>query len=251
METGPRTSPEIRLDKVWDDAWSLYTLLFRRSVLIAALVYSVIDLPDLGGRYAHRSGTRVGLELLAFLLGLAGPVLVQGSLVEIVRNVHYGKRPESAGELVARAWQRIGSLVWASLVYSFGILFGLLLLVVPGLLVASRWSLMAPLIMLEDDSAGDARRRSRELVRPFTWSVLGILLVVFIAALVVEGIPLTIVRHAHVAPVVEYAATVLASALTAPFTAHALTTIYYRLTDPDHPVIHPDVRGWRSVWAGA
>ena len=27
--------------------------------------------------------------------------------------------------------------------------------------------------------------------------------------------------------------------------------VYYRLTEPERPVIHEDVRHWRSVWVGS
>src|SRR5207247_1888691 len=69
---------------------------------------------------------------------------------------------------------RFWSLLWASIVYGFGVFFGLILLIVPGLIAAARWCLMAPLIMLENDDAGTARRRSSELVRGQTWPVLGV-----------------------------------------------------------------------------
>jgi len=41
------------------------------------------------------------------------------------------------------------------------------------------------------------------------------------------------------------------NSVTAPFTAHVLTVIYYRLTDPERPVIHEDLLGWSSVWEAA
>ena len=41
------------------------------------------------------------------------------------------------------------------------------------------------------------------------------------------------------------------SSLTAPFDAHVLTVIYYRLTDSEVPVIHPAVLQWDSVWEAA
>jgi hypothetical protein len=42
---------------------------------------------------------------------------------------------------------------------------------------------------------------------------------------------------------------VVAGALVTPYAAHALNVIYYRLTDPDHPIL-PDQpqQAWHSVW---
>src|SRR4051794_22054988 len=217
---------------------------------MALLVYAVVDIPVLLRAGVDGSGAKAGIEFAGFVLLLIGPVFVQGSLVAIVRNVHEGQRPESIGALLGHAAARIRSLFWASLVYGFGVFFGLLLLVVPGLLAASRWSLMAPLIMLEGDSAGAARARSRELVKPYTWTVLGTLIVTFIATGIVNGIAPAIFRASGAGPVLEYVITVVSSGLTAPFVAHVLTVIYYRITDASRPVISPEVSEWPSVWEG-
>jgi hypothetical protein len=43
----------------------------------------------------------------------------------------------------------------------------------------------------------------------------------------------------------------IASALTVPYTAHVLSVLYYRLTEPERPVLpqEPPRRDtWRSVW---
>src|SRR5436189_1325221 len=62
--------------------------------------------------------------------------------------------------LLNDANSRLLSLVGASLIYSIGVVIGLVLLIVPGLLVAARWSLMAPAIMLEEKLAFSAKDRS-------------------------------------------------------------------------------------------
>ena len=90
-------------------------LLLRRSVLTAAIVFALIGGLDPLDAAVDRSGAHIGFALLSFALGLAGPVLVRGALVEIVRNVHEGRRPDSIGALLTNAWRRILSLFWASL----------------------------------------------------------------------------------------------------------------------------------------
>jgi len=106
---------------------------------------------------------------------------------------------------------------------------------------------MAPLIMLEHESAGEARQRSRGLVKPHTWPVLGVIVVTFLLTTILAGIfdrvedPLWL----------GWALSVAASAVTVPFSAHVLSVLYYRITDPENRVIHRDVSTWRSVWDGA
>ena len=62
-----------------------YRLLFRRSVMVAAVVYlAIAALEVTNGTFA---------AVLGRLALLGGPVLVQGALVLIVQNVHEGQRP--------------------------------------------------------------------------------------------------------------------------------------------------------------
>ena len=158
-------------------AWDLYVQLFRRSVAVAAIVYAVSALVDLSASRSRNETLGAVLGLVAFALAFAGPVLVQGALVWIVRNVHEGERPEQIGVLFEAARARLGSLLLASIVYGLGVAVGLVLFVVPGLLAAARWCLLAPLVMLEGRSTGEARRRSSEIVRGSTATVLGALVV--------------------------------------------------------------------------
>lgn len=128
----------LTVSAVLSDAWDVYRLFFRRSILIAAVVYALIDAVDLVHANLASGSVRTGLAIMLVLLTLAGPMIVQGALVKIVQSVHEAERPESAAGLFRAAGERIGSLIGASLLYSLGIIVGLVLLVVPGLLAAAR-----------------------------------------------------------------------------------------------------------------
>jgi len=233
---------------VLGDAWGVYILLFRRSIMVAAVVYLAVAALEV------TSGTAAAV--LAFFASLGGPVLVQGALVLIVRNVHEGVRPAEIVDLARSAGRRFLSLLGASLVYSLGVVFGLLLLVVPGLLAASRWCLMAAGVILEDRRTFDALDRSRRIVRgddtdqgDKTWPVLGVVIVSYVVtAMIPLALDLAVfgtgTGHA------EVVVAALLSTLTAPYAAHVLSVLYYRLTDPSRPTIDPVVRTWPSVWKG-
>jgi hypothetical protein len=134
-------TPPLTVSAVLSDGLDVYRLLFRRSVPIALGIYALINAVDLvNANVAGDLG--VGLSVIGIVLSLAGPILVQGALVKIVQSVHEGTRPQSALSLLRDAGDRIGSLFGASLIYSLGVVVGLILLVVPGLLAAARWSLM-------------------------------------------------------------------------------------------------------------
>lgn len=236
-------------------AWRIYRLLFRRSVATAAAVFVVVEAVDAAGRLPHNGLPRVALILVSAALNLAGPVVVQGALIAIVRNIHEGRPPERIATLYEGAWKRFWPLLGASFLYAFGVIVGFVLLIVPGLIAAARWSLMAPLIVLERRGVFEARRRSSELVRqPPAFEVSGqtpaVIAIVVVAFLLLEA-PLDAIGFAIDSSPWYYLIAFAWNALTAPFAAHVYTTVYYRLADPERPVIAPQVESWRSVWVGA
>jgi len=234
---------------VLGDAFDLYRLLFRRSVAAAAIVYAAVALFELAAELPEDQAARIALGLISFAVSFSGPVLVQGALVRIVRNIHEGDRPEKIGELLRAARSRFWSLLLASIVYGLGVVGGLFLVIVPGLLAAARWCLMAPLIMLEGNSAGNARRRSSELVRGTTWTVLGAIVISFLVVSFIKAAYLSYWGLSERNLAVDVLFGFAWSSISAPFTAHVLTVIYYKLVDPDRPVVHENVRNWTSVWS--
>jgi hypothetical protein len=98
------------------DALAIYRLLFKRSVMTAAVVYAVIALVDLGHHALSGQRAQV-LALVSFVAGFGGPLVVQGALVQIVRNVHEGAAPEEIPALFRRARERLWALLGAAIVY--------------------------------------------------------------------------------------------------------------------------------------
>lgn len=221
---------------VFAEAWRLYRLLFRRSVATAALVFVAIDLLSALATRPSGGGSSVLVAVVAIVLGIAGDLLVQGALVEVVRDVHEGRAPAAPAELYRRIRPRLAALLWGSLIYGVGVAVGLLLLVVPGLVVLARWALIVPVIVLTGRSADQAPRRSSALVRGHTGRVLGTvllsLLLVGAASAGIGAVFFFLPRFWE-----AWIGGVVASSLTAPFAAHVLTVLYYRLTEPGAPVI--------------
>jgi hypothetical protein len=104
----------------------------------------------------------------------------------------------------------------------------------------------APLIMLEGRFVGAARERSSDLVHGRTATVALIVLVTFVLTSAIFW-P---VGFMGLDPRIRFPLGLGWASVTRPFSAHVLTVLYYRLTEPERPVIHEDVRRWTSVWAG-
>lgn len=227
------------------DALRVYRLLWSRSVLVAAIVYALIALVQIV-EHVTSGGLASLLGLIAGIAVITGPLLVQGALIYIVRNVHEGRVPESVGTLFADARSRLWRLFVAAILYALGVAFGLLLFIVPGFIVAARWSLMPAIVMLENKDVGDALRRSRELVRGHTGTVF---MCLFVSGIVVAAPSFALLLSGAGFGTTTFLDFVWSS-LTAPFAAHLLTVIYYKRSEFTRPVIDPAVLQWKSVWEG-
>jgi len=235
---------QLEANAVLGEAWRLYRRLFARSIVLGAIVFGVLGLIELFGR-SSKAGAAVGLLSLGFTIG--GVALLQGGLVEIVRGLHAdGDDEAGAGELLGRAGGRLGKLVCVSLLTAIGCALGALLLVVPALVLMTRWAVAVPVAMLEEGNARGALRRSREIVAGNGWPVFRVLVAVGLLTFLVE-IPFLLVASGA-GLFGWWVATTLASALTAPYAAHALTVVYYGLVQPGRPVVLPPGQRWQSVW---
>jgi hypothetical protein len=233
------------ISQVLARALDVYRRLWRRSMVVAGAVFVVVGLAQ---ALAAQHPTAATL-LVAVLLGLVGSLLVQGALVEVVRDLHEGRQPASAAVYYERTRGRLGTLLWATLLYGLGVALGLLLFVIPGLILVSRWALVVPLVMIERLGPRAAFSRSSELVRGRTGRVLALVIVTG----VITSVGTTAITYAFtfLPPFgAAWLGGAVAGALAVPYEAHVLTVLYYRLTEPDEPVLPdepPDDR-WRSVW---
>lgn len=172
---------------------------------------------------------RAGLQALAVPLEFAASALYTGVVVKLVQNLRDGGRDSTVGDLFSAAAPALLSLVVFILLYGLGVALGFLLLVVPGLILLTIWSLGPAAIVVERLGPLKAFGRSRRLVRDNGWSVF---LVVFVtgvivvaASFVLEALAVAIVGGV----VVAYLATVLASVLAAPIAALAVAIMYFDL----------------------
>src|ERR1041384_3030969 len=130
-------------------AFGLYTRFFWRFVATTAIVVVVLDLLTALGREADSGGGAALVAILGVVVGLIGTFLVQGALTLAVDDVRDGRIDTSIGELYSRTRPHLAGLIVAGVLAAVGIGLGLVLLIVPGLYLLTRWALVVPTIMLE------------------------------------------------------------------------------------------------------
>jgi hypothetical protein len=215
------------------EAGRLYVRFFWRGLLIAVPLFVVLPIPAAIVDVQH--DTAWTILLAAFFVTIFtsyGDFLVEGELtVDMRYREEVGAFPRLR-DLMRQIRPYLLTLLAATLIYSICIAVGLALLIVPGLFVLVRWSVIVPVIVVERRGMRESFRRSNALVRGHSWTVLwtlGIILVV--SAFVETGFDNLLY------PLPEFFASwlghFLVSVITAPYAAHALAVIYFRLAAVD------------------
>jgi hypothetical protein len=205
-------------------AFDLYKRHWQHLIGIAAVFYLVASSITLVLTIAFGPYGALGGAVIL----LIGIFWLTGALVEAVSDIRDGREDFSIGETFSKVWPRVWPLLGASILAGLGIAFGLILLIVPGLILLTWWALIPPAIVLENKGVFDSFGRSRELVRGNGWSVFGVLIITYLLTSVISG-----VIRAIFTPLPNYLGTyigdVIGGTIVAPFSALAITLMYFRL----------------------
>ena len=218
------------ISDVLGEAFGLYKRYFLRFVGTAAIVFVVLDLASAFADQA--AGESVSSELLwsliAIVLSVVGAFWVQGALIEAVSDVRDGRIDTTIGDLFDRTRPRLPALIAAGIVAGIGVAIGIILLIVPGLFLLTRWALIPAVIVIEKRRAGEAFDRSWQLTRGYGWPVFGSLIVSFLVYMIALG-----VFRALFVPLPRFAEIwiggVVAHSITTPFIALVGAVLYFRL----------------------
>ena len=123
----------------------------------------------------------------------------------------------------------LGTVIIASILAGIGIAIGFVLIIVPGLILLTFWSLIVPSIVIGGEGVFGSFRKSWRTVRGYAWHVFGTYVLVFLILIVFDIVIGLILLFL---PVVARNAisSIISGTLVAPFLALVVTLIYYRLT---------------------
>jgi len=158
------------LGELLDRSFFLYRKHFALFVGIIALPNLVLLAFQLIGVAVNRGTTRAftatGLVWLfaTLVLYLGASAASQGATVVAVSKVHLGT-DTSISEAFAGIKGRILYLALIMIGVGIGVSIGLVLLIVPGIILALMWALTIPVAVLEDKGLRDATARSAELTK--------------------------------------------------------------------------------------
>ena len=169
------------------EVWQLFVRRFWRTLVIVALMLAPLELavqildPDLASNEWW-----LWVATSATLVVVAFPWVIGA----VVHDVAAGAgTPAHAYRTTAT---RLPDLGLTALITTVGIALGTLALAVPGLLLMARWGLVVPLIVVEHAPWRVALRRSNELVRGRTWTVVAVFIVLTLVGAALVALPVLV-----------------------------------------------------------
>lgn len=173
--------------------------------------------------------------MIGTFVGLLPVLVFLAFTVELLRDLRARKAVRSTGEIIRQVLPVMLPLLSLSLLAAIPTVIGLILLIVPGLILATIWAVVVPVFVVERPPLMASFGRSRTLVRGYGWPVLGTIMLTLVVALLaaIVGSVLAIDPTSPVGSVVQL---VIVSLVT-PVTTLMLAGLYFRLVDLHAPAV--------------
>ncbi len=182
-------------------AWSLYKQRFGTFLgitVIPMLVMTAFGLLSAAGGFLAVTKPGLGsfglLLVLGVVLFIVALVIFPWGLLALLFAVKDSTENIGVGTAFRRAWGKIRSYYWITILMTLILVGGLMLLIVPGI-VFMIWFGFAMFVLVDEGLKGmDALLKSREYVRGQWWGIFGRLLVMWLLAIVVAMIQAIILK---------------------------------------------------------
>jgi hypothetical protein len=128
-----------------------------------------------------------GLFFLYFVVLMVVTALTQAAIIYGTFQDLRGQKA-GIGDCIARGLSSIVPVVVGSLLLSFGVMIGMILVIVPGIILLLMWWVYIPAIVVEGKGVIGGFGRSRELTRGRRWHILGLAVIVLVLTMVINFI---------------------------------------------------------------
>jgi hypothetical protein len=182
---------ELSVGHVFSSAWAVLTANFGKLFAIGLLV----ALPNLLAGLAlptdptapGAAPAMAGWFFIVWLLVMVLNLVSQAAVLVIAFQYLRG-HPASIGEALGKGLERFFPILGLVILFTLGLSVGLILLVIPGIILAVVWSVSVPACVLEGTGPVASLRRSAALTKGHRWKIFGIYVLIWIASAIVIGL---------------------------------------------------------------
>lgn len=167
-------------------------LIGRNFVMFSVLALIFVGAPQFGILYLQSTAIGAGD------VGLLGLITIGALIINVVMTyVLQGALTRASVDDLSGAGVKFGAalgdglrfffpLFILGILVSLGVFVGLLILIVPGIILAVRWCIAAPVTVIERDGPTHAMGRSAELTEGCRWAIFGLLVLYLVFAYAVQ-----------------------------------------------------------------
>lgn len=119
------------------------------------------------------------------LVALITTAILQGALIFATVQDMNGQKPD-VGEALATGLRNFLPLLIVSILFGLAVAFGLVLLIVPGIMVACAWCVATPALVADRTGIFGAFSRAADLTRGNRWRIFGLAVVLWIIVVVLS-----------------------------------------------------------------
>lgn len=124
---------------------------------------------------------------LTGLVALVTTAILQGALIYGTVQDLNGERPD-IGQCLATGLRAFLPLIGVSILFALAVVFGFVLLIVPGLMIICAWCVAVPSLVAERTGVFGAFSRAADLTRGNRWRIFALLIVVWVIAIVIGAV---------------------------------------------------------------
>lgn len=236
MNADAGTSGHLDIGGVFEATTDLWKKTFGTVWLVALILmvpaYIISGLLQEGGGF---------LQFIGSIVQMVAGVWLAGAVVKIVEDARLdGRVDASVGDLLGSVSSKIISLILLGIVLWILVGIGLILLIIPGVILALMWLVSVPALVVEDKGVFDSMSRSSDLTRGNRMRILGIGVLLLIAYLVVM---VAVALLVAVTPILGMIAGIVLAVVIYPWVAIVVAVLYFNLRDVKEGVSTPAVAG--------
>ncbi len=177
----PITDLELERQRTLGEILGTAMRLYGRAPLLFLLLAGIVVVPYEVAVVLLEHGKGQSSTGTAFLLGLIGLALVNPCIaaaqVQAILDLGQGEHPRVA-DVIRRGLSVLPVVAAAEIIADIGIAIGFVCFLIPGVLLAIRWAVVAQAAAVERTDWPTALRRSGQLTHRSYWRILGLLFIV-------------------------------------------------------------------------
>lgn len=176
-------------------------------MLVVTLVFSILPAMLLGLLSASAEDAAADGEFAAMIgagfLSVVGSIVlylvVQAVIVRATYSHAVEEREAGLGETIGAALPVLVPLLLFTILSSLGMMFGFMLLFVPGIILFVMWSVGAPALIVEKLGPVAALGRSRALTKGNRWRIFGLFILIFVMSAIIAAVLVGLIVGAYAA----------------------------------------------------